>query len=98
MERVLDFVYTDSVPRGLGGECLTPAGAERLFGAADMLLLFSMKVKCASDGALRGAGMFSGSFNMTLPAEIKQVAASVGEEYGWDQNMAWTASALCPPC
>ena len=44
MERVLDFVYTDSFLRGLGGEWLTPAGAERLFGAADMLLLFSMKV------------------------------------------------------
>ena len=44
MERVLDFAYTDSFPHGLGGEWLTPGGAERLFGAADMLLLFSMKV------------------------------------------------------
>ena len=44
MERVLNFVYIDSFPRGLGAEWLTPAGAERLFNAADMLLLFSMKV------------------------------------------------------
>ena len=45
MERVLDFVYTDSFPQGLGAEWLTPAGAEHLFNAADMLLLFSMKVQ-----------------------------------------------------
>ena len=44
MERVLDFVYTDSFPAGLGAEWMTPAGAEQLFNAADMLLLFSMKV------------------------------------------------------
>ena len=48
MERVLDFVYTDSFPRGLDAEWLTPAGAERLFNAADMLLLFSMKVGCSA--------------------------------------------------
>ncbi len=44
MERVLDYVYTDSFPAGLGAEWMTPAGAEQLFNAADMLLLFSMKV------------------------------------------------------
>ena len=48
MDRVLDFVYTDNFARGLGGEWLTPAGAEHLFGAADMLLLFSMKVNAAN--------------------------------------------------
>ncbi len=64
MERVLDFVYTDSFPAGLGAEWLTPAGAEQLFNAADMLLLFSMKVRwqhlCgfAGKGSLEGVGVW----------------------------------------
>ena len=47
MERVLECVYTDGFPSGLAPEWLTPAGAEALFDAADMLLLFSVKVRAA---------------------------------------------------
>ena len=45
MARVLDFVYTDTFSEPLSDEWLTPAGVGSLFDAADMLLLFSMKVR-----------------------------------------------------
>lgn len=47
MERVLDCAYTDGFPTGLSAEWLTPSGVEALFDAADMLLLFSLKVSSA---------------------------------------------------
>lgn len=47
MERVLDCAYTDGFPIGLSAEWLTTSGVEALFDAADMLLLFSLKVSSA---------------------------------------------------
>lgn len=47
MECVLDCAYTDGFPTGLSAEWLTASGVEALFDAADMLLLFSLKVSIA---------------------------------------------------
>ena len=47
MERVLDCAYTDGFLTGLSAEWLTPSGVEALFEAADMLLMFSLKVSSA---------------------------------------------------